>query len=419
MNRRDFLKAGAGGLVMPWWAVIPEAAAQSALYSGRILVNVHAAGGLDQSSWTDPRETDRTLNNYAGVTPANVSGNIRSAPMGNNKAFFDRYFMQTLVINGVSSETNSHDDGTRAHATGRLEMGYPNMSELFASVHGRGLPMPWLNAGGFRTSAGLVAATPMPSVDALRALVTPNAQSANADFMKQSDLDKTLAARAERMKALAARSDTLPRMRTVSQEFVASSDSRALMQRVAQFLPTTLDAFPAAHVGLVAAQAGITSTIQLSSGGFDTHSNHDAGMANALPRLTDLVDYLWQKSAALGISNRILVRIYSEFGRTPLNSGNGKDHWSVGSQVIMEAAPAWGNRVFGASGPRHQALRINTATGAVDPTSGVLIRPRHIHAALRSYLGINTTDPRFDLKVPANETFAFFDPNARTGYPTL
>lgn len=419
MNRRDFLKAGAGGLVMPWWAVIPEAAAQSALYSGRILVNVHAAGGLDQSSWTDPRETDRTLNNYAGVTPANVSGNIRSAPMGNNKAFFDRYFMQTLVINGVSSETNSHDDGTRAHATGRLEMGYPNMSELFASVHGRGLPMPWLNAGGFRTSAGLVAATPMPSVDALRALVTPNAQSANADFMKQSDLDKTLAARAERMKALAARSDTLPRMRTVSQEFVASSDSRALMQRVAQFLPTTLDAFPAAHVGLVAAQAGITSTIQLSSGGFDTHSNHDAGMANALPRLTDLVDYLWQKSAALGISNRILVRIYSEFGRTPLNSGNGKDHWSVGSQVIMEAAPAWGNRVFGASGPRHQALRINTATGAVDPTNGVLIRPRHIHAALRSYLGINTTDPRFDLKVPANETFAFFDPNARTGYPTL
>ncbi|GMV60065.1 MAG: hypothetical protein AMXMBFR72_31580 [Betaproteobacteria bacterium] len=419
MNRRDFLKSGAAGLTIPWWGVIPEAHAQVGLYGGRVLINIHADGGIDQSSWTDPRETDRTLNNYAGVTPANVSGNIRSAPMGNNKAFFDRYFMQTLVINGVNSETNSHEDGARAHATGRLEMGYPNMSELFASVYGKGLPMPWLNAGGFRTSAGLVAATPMPSVDALRALVTPNAQSANADFMKQADLDKTLAARAERMKALQARSDTLPRMRTVSQEFAASSDSRALMQRVAQFLPTTLDAFPAAHVGLVAAQAGITSTIQLSSGGFDTHSDHDNRMATALPRLTDLVDYIWQKSAALGISNRILVRIYSEFGRTPLNSGNGKDHWSVGSQVIMEAAPAWGNRVFGASGPRHQALRINTTTGAVDPTNGVLIRPRHIHAALRSYLGINTTDPRFDLKVPANEMFAFFDPNARTGYPTL
>jgi uncharacterized protein (DUF1501 family) len=420
MNRREFLKSGAAGLTIPWWGVIPEAQAQQAgLYTGRILINVHASGGLDQSSWTDPREADRTLNNYAGVTPANVSGNIRSAPMGNNKAFFDRYFMQTLVINGVNSETNSHDDGTRAHATGRLEMGYPNMSELFASVHGKGLPMPWLNAGGFRTSAGLVAATPMPSLDALRALATPNAQSATVDFMKQADVDRVLAARAERMKAMEMRSDTLPRMRVVAQQYVAASDSRATLQRVAQFLPATLDNFASAHVGLIAAQAGITSTIQLSTGGFDTHSNHDAGMATALPRLTDLVDYIWQKSAALGIANRILVRIYSEFGRTPLNSGNGKDHWSVGSQVIMEAAPAWGNRVFGASGPRHQALKINPATGAVDPTNGFLITPRHIHAALRNYLGINTTDPRFNLKVPANEMFAFFDPNARTGYPTL
>jgi len=420
MDRRDFLKAGAGGLVIPWWSVIPAHAQNSGLYAGRILVNVHADGGIDQSSWVDPRETDRTLNTYAGVTPANVSGNIRTAPMGNNKAFFDRYFMQTLVINGVQSETNSHEDGTRAHATGRLDMGYPNIAELFASVQGKGLPMAWLNAGGFRTSAGLRAATPMPSLDALRALVTPNAQSATADFMKQGDLDKTLAARAERMRALQARTDTLPRMQTVAQEFLGSVDSRALMQRVAQFLPATLDAnFGAAHVGLVAAQAGITSTIQFATGGFDTHSDHDAGMANALPRLTDLLDYIWQKSAALGISNRILVRVYSEFGRTPLNSGNGKDHWSVGSQILMEAAPAWGNRVFGASGPRHQQLKINTATGAVDATNGVVIRPRHIHAALRSYLGINTTDPRFDLKVPASEMFAFFTPGTNTGYPTL
>lgn len=420
MNRRDFLKAGAGGLVIPWWSVMPAQAQSAGLYTGRILVNVHASGGIDQSSWVDPRETDRTLNNYAGVTPANVSGNIRTAPMGNNKAFFDRYFMQTLVINGVHSETNSHEDGTRAHATGRLDMGYPNMSELFASVHGRSLPMAWLAAGGPRTSVGLRASTPTPSLDALRALVTPNAQSATADFMKQGDFDKTLAARAERMRAMQARTDMLPRMQTVAQEFRGSTDSRALLQQVSQFLPATLDAnFGAAHVGLVAAQAGITSTIQFATGGFDTHSNHDNGMATALPRLTDLLDYIWQKSAALGISNRIMVRVFSEFGRTPLNSGNGKDHWSVGSQILMEAAPAWGNRVFGASGPRHQQLRISTTTGAVDATNGVVIRPRHIHAALRSYLGINTTDPRFDLKVPASEMFAFFTPGASTGYPTL
>ena len=63
-----------------------------------------------------------------------------------------------LVINGVNSETNSHDDGTRAHATGRLAMDYPNLSELFASAQGKRLA----DAAGstpaaMSTSAGLVA----------------------------------------------------------------------------------------------------------------------------------------------------------------------------------------------------------------------------------------------------------------------
>lgn len=47
------------------------------------------------------------------------------------------------------------------------------------------------------------------------------------------------------------------------------------------------------------------------------------------------------------------------------------------------------------------------------------MRPRHIHAAMRKYLGINTSDPRFDLKVPAAENFDFFNPAAKTGYPNL
>jgi hypothetical protein len=296
-------------------------------------------------------------------------------------------------------------------------MGYPNMSELFASVHGKGMPMPWLSSNGFRTSAGLVAATPMPDGNALRALTTPNAASATNDFMKQADINRTLAARAERMKAMQARADLLPRSKTVVEQFVGSSDSRALLQRVSQFIPATFDTFTQAHVGLIAAQAGITSTIQLVSGGFDGHNDLANSYATALPRLTDMVDYIWQKSAELGVADRVMVRIYSEFGRVGLNNGNGKDHWAVGTQILMEANPAWGNRAFGASGPKHEQQMINTATGAVDPAAGKVIRPRHIHAAMRKYLGIETTDPRFNLKVPADEAFDFFNPAASTGYP--
>lgn len=419
MQRREFLSlATRAGVVIAPWALIPQAYAQS--YSGRILINIHASGGLDQSSWTDPRDADRTINNYAAAgTPAVAAGNIRVAPMGNNAAFFGAHFRNTLVINGVHSETNGHDEGTRAHATGRLDMGYPNVSELFASKFGAGMPMAWINGGGFSTSAGLVPATRVPDANAFRALASPNAVNATNDFMKASDLVRTQSVRAERMRALQTRGDLLPRSKVTVQEFLSSADSRAMLQRIAQGLPAQFDTFQQAHIALIAAQAGLASTIQLSSGGFDTHSNHDQGMATALPRLTDMVDYLWQKSAELGLSNRLFVRIYSEFGRTALNTGNGKDHHEVGSQVLMEANAPWGNRVVGASGPKHEQRRINPSTGAVDATAGVVIRPRHIHAALRKYLGIETTDPRFNLKVPAAEVFDLFNPALNTGYPAV
>jgi uncharacterized protein (DUF1501 family) len=322
-----------------------------------------------------------------------------------------------LVINGVNSETNSHDDGTRAHATGALAMGYPNLSELFASVHGKGLPLPWLNAGGFMESAGLVPATPMPNGNTFTQLISPNASSATNDFLKQADVQKVLAARADRLAAQQAAGTMIPRAQLVNAQFNAASESRALLARVAQFIPATFD--NTAHVGLVAAQAGVTTTLQFSSGGFDGHGQLANSYAQSLPNLTNLVDYIWTKSATLNLSSRIMVRIYSEFGRTPLNNGNGKDHWSVGTQVLMEAAPAWGNRVFGASGPKHEQLKINPATGAVDPTNGMIIKPRNIHDALRKYLGIQTTDPRFNLKVPATENFDFFNPGLNTGYPNL
>ena len=416
IDRRDFLKIA--GFVVPYWGLAPIANAQAPVYSGKILVDIHAGGGLDASSWFDPRETDPTMNAYARqLTPAGVAGNIRAAPIGNNVAFATANFRRMLVINGVNSETNSHDDGTRAHATGMLAMAYASMPELYAYAKGSNLPLAWTNSGAFGTSAGLLPPTPMPDGNTFRQLISPNSASATNDFIKEADVQKVLATRAERLKAEQAAGTLVPRAQQVSSQFSGASDSRALLARVNQFLPATFD--NAAHVGLVAAQSGLTAAISLQSGGFDGHGQLANSYAQNLPRLTTLMQYVWDKAAQLGIENRIFMRVYSEFGRTPLNGGDGKDHWSVGSQVFMEANPAWGNRVFGASGPRHQQLRINPATGAVDPVNGKVIAPRHLHAAVRDYLGFNTTDSRFQLRVPADEKFDFFNPAVQTGYPSM
>lgn len=422
INRRDFFKLmGATGATIPAWGWIPVADAQSVLYSGKVLINIHADGGIDQSSWVDPR-MDRTINNYANPgSGLNIgqAGNVRFAPLGNNAAFFTAYSRMMLVINGVNSETNDHGAGQQAHATGRLDMGYPTLNELFAFKHGAGMPMPWLNRGGFTRSVGLTPPTAVPNAQGLRQLLTPNVQGANV-AMKQGDVDKINAARAERMKALQARGDQLPGVNATIQQYLHANDSRAMLARVAQVLPNQFNAqFPDAHVALIAAQAGITSTVQLQTGGFDTHSNHEPQMQNNLTRMWNMVDFIWQTAAQLNITNRLIVRVYSEFGRTALNNDNGKDHWSVGSQLIMAANEPWTNRVVGASGPRHERLRINPRTGAVDMAAGVTITPRHVHDAMRRYLDIETTDPRFNLNVPAAERIDLFNPAMVTNYPTM
>ena len=185
IDRRDFLKIA--GCVVPYWALVPVSNAQS-VYSGKILVDIHAGGGLDASSWFDPRETDPTMNNYAAAgTPAGVAGNLRAAPMGNNVAFLQANFRRMLVINGVNSETNSHEDGTRAHATGTLAMAYATMPELYAYAKPAAAPLPWLNSGAYSMSAGLIPATPMPNGNTFQQLISPNAASATNDFNKAQD----------------------------------------------------------------------------------------------------------------------------------------------------------------------------------------------------------------------------------------
>ena len=61
------------------------------------------------------------------------SGNLRWAPIGNNTIFFNRFRDQILMVNGVNTLSNSHSDGARCAATGKLEMGFPALAELHAA----------------------------------------------------------------------------------------------------------------------------------------------------------------------------------------------------------------------------------------------------------------------------------------------
>lgn len=163
------------------------------------------------------------------------------------------------------------------------------------------------------------------------------------------------------------------------------------------------------QLALLAFKAGVSVSADLFERGFDTHAKHDTDHPLLLGNATDAIDYLWTYAEELGLANRLVLVIGTDFGRTPyFNASNGKDHWPIGSTVVMEKNAAFGNRVAGLTDEGHNALKLDTTTLKEDKVNGVLIRPAHVHKALRQYLGLENADITRNFAFSTTESFKFF-----------
>ena len=142
---------------------------------------------------------------------------------------------------------------------------------------------------------------------------------------------------------------------------------------------------------------------------FDTHAKHDPLHEWLLANLTDSIDFLWEYAETHGVADRLVVVMGSDFGRTNhYNVDGGKDHWPIGSFVVMEKNQPWTNRVVGETDALHFAQKVHPRTLRRDDRNGATIHPKHVHKALRRYLGIE--DSLGAQRFPFNDTedFAFF-----------
>ncbi len=424
MDRREFFlnTAKASGAVLPLWGLLPIAANGQQQTAPKILVYYHFDGGPVADYFTDPSAEPRyNLYTQQGLAIPGA-GNLRYAPIGNNNAFFTRFRDQSLVVNGINTLSNSHNDGARSMATGKLEMGFPALCELHAARHALGMPAGWMLRDNDTTTTGVYPATAIPDQNQLRAMIDPLAQNGTTDYVKRADFNKAIEARTARIEALRANGVMLPKERQITEQVLAGKEARVRLAAVAANIPVQFGQFPDLEVALIAAQSGITASIQVSSSGFDTHGNVAAndGANGSFAQATNRLTYLWDEAARRGIADRLFVVAGGEFSRTELNGSNGDDHDNVGAFSLIMGPQGWGmgNRVVGCTGPMHSAVAINPKTGAVDP-AGVMLTPAHVHQQLQEFLGSQPTNPMLGLGVPAAERLDLFNPNVRTGYPFL
>ncbi|MFM7924322.1 MAG: DUF1501 domain-containing protein, partial [Planctomycetaceae bacterium] len=197
----------------------------------------------------------------------------------------------------------------------------------------------------------------------------------------------------------------LPRsQRAESMLYAAQVNSKAL-SRVVPYIPKEIPkqrVAQQAEIALASFKAGVCVSANLSIGQFDSHANNDRDQMKLIPELLEGIAYILHRAEELQIRDRLVVIAQSEMGRTPnYNNGNGKDHWSIGS-VMFLGPGIRGDRVIGATDDGQFAVRINPQTLALQPADGLLLRPEHIHQALRQFAGIDQHP--FSLKFPLGIT---------------
>ena len=385
-------------------------------YSGKLFIFVQADGGWDPTSFCDPKVNtpgEPIINHWAERDEIRQAGNLVYAPFARNQAFFEKYQRIILVINGVDAQTNAHTVGIVHNWSGRNSEGYPTLAALLAAHYAPALPIPYLSFGGFSKTSGITRFTRLDDPRLLREIASPISDMGS--FFSDEDWQAMASHRAATVARLAAAPDLLP-----------ADEAHLAFYRSAfgiEGLKAYADAIPPddeleqpeegegfrstlrrqAQLTVLAFKAGVAISADLWLGGFDTHTNHDPLHEWLLGNLTSSVDFLWDYAELHGIADRLVVVIGSDFGRTQYyNSVDGKDHWPIGSYVIMEKNQRWTGRALGETDGLHFAHKINPETLRRDDTYGTILYPKHVHKALRRYLGVGYSASA--LRFPFNNT---------------
>jgi hypothetical protein len=405
ISRRQFL--GWAGLGLSGAAGLRLPLVHGAVASDRLVVLIQAVGGWDVTSFCDPKLNvagEREINTWATSAGIGRAGNLDYAPFGGNRAFFDKYHDRTLVVNGIDAQTNSHSAGVVHTWSGRLSEGYPSLSALFTGSSAPDLPMSYLNFGGYAETAGIARYTRVDNPKHLKQLAAPNRSpwEDGKRFFSDPDFERIRAYRRDRLEMLTLEGRHSARGARNRRAYETGMQNVDKLGAFADLIPDDDALQPVVNIAnrqqhlrrqiqiaLLAFKSGTSVAADLVQHGYDTHKQHDVDHAPLLQYLTEAIDYLWEEAEALGLAERIVLVVGSDFGRTPFYNGSaGKDHWPIGSVLIQEKNAPWGGRAIGLTDEGHRAVALDPVT--MRPAAdGTRIFPRHVHHALRGYLGLN------------------------------
>jgi uncharacterized protein (DUF1501 family) len=353
LTRRDFLKsgisAGAAGIVVP--AVFAKgalAATNDQVHNDRVLVVLQMGGGNDGLNMvvplTDPAYA--SLRPKVGIKPADALPLTGTSDFGLNgslvrtKAAFDAG--QVSIVQGVGypNPTYSHFQATKVwqHADPSQN---PSVDGWLAKFLSRQIPTSGqpLCACALGESAipGELAASPQVPVSAINSASSYSFANSSLEAIAKQMYNSTPGPFGvlvdDNVQTMAAGVDALAAARyTSTVSYIAPGATAA----------TNLAASFQLAAKIIATQPAV-KILHLSMGSFDTHDDQQGRQAKLLADFDFAVNTFMADLTAAGLSNRVALVTWSEFGRRAgENLSLGTDHGSAGPVLLFGAPVAGG-----------------------------------------------------------------------------
>lgn len=405
LSRRSVLlgamaTAGAGLLVRQ-----PTAAAGSGQPARRLVI-VMAEGGWDPTAVLDPKPGLATIDVLPGdITDFDGLPIYAHGTRPNVTAFFEAHASLCTVINGVQVQSLNHPDCAKRMLTGTPSDINADMGAIAAHALGRELAAPYLVLGRSAFSGPYASlAARAGTANQLGTLLDPQSAypvGSPADFTPRLPLDATeralirehVQARAE---GRLAERGQFGANRQRLEDFIRSLDRGDTLASLADFgdFGYTGDLVFQAQLAADALEQGLSHSVLIEMGGFDTHEDNlqqipnNEGFFAGLSALLDELRSRPGQAAGTSMIDDTVVLVVSEMGRTPkLNAGGGKDHWPVTSAMVIGGGLP-GGRVLGGTDSMLYGQRIDLQTGAAQQ-DGEQIQYGNFAAGLLQAVGVD------------------------------
>lgn len=436
INRRTLIRSALLGAsaVMGGASVSSRVYSANGEYDGKFLMCFHLDGGADVTCWVDPKENtpgEPKISYWADNDSTRQAGGILYAPFADNEFLFEKYHDRMLVINGIDAQTNSHETGKFFNWSGFNAEGRPTLPALFAAAKAPTLPMAYTSLGGGYASGGDMIrfnkiSDPRGLSSALDPFSVPWAE--NGERWRPEEETTLISEANDRVLETMLANTKSPRKRRNLLNTIKARASKDQLTKLKDLLPQQNEFPEQVEIGnrlwfntqseilgaLTIFAAGVGCSADVVVPGFDTHDNHDELHTHLYNYTSLAIDYMWNEAERLGIADRLVVVISSDFGRTNMyNAGEGKDHWPILSTIVMEKNASWGSRTVGKTDDIHNALKVDPKT-LKESSSGTLIFPSHVHKSLQKYLGIHDFASANRLGHEDLDDLEIFNPSLRT-----